>query len=110
MVIETIDDLRRETYMLKYGEICTFPQCGNAKKAFMPKHRHKKEFNCENNIVIFYDERSQAYITPYFYGIIDIFVESGYHENFSMSVPLSGWAYPELKDKWEAIQRKLAFI
>lgn len=34
MTITTITELKQEAYMMKDGEICTFPQWGNAKEAF----------------------------------------------------------------------------
>lgn len=109
MTITTITELKQEAYMMKDGEICTFPQWGNAKEAFS-KESHYMEYNYNNGIIIFYDEEREAYVIPFFEGIFDILEKAGYMRNFSMYVPLSNWDVPELKDKWEAVKGRIKLI
>lgn len=109
MTITTITELKQESYMMKDGEICTFPQWGNAKEAFSKKS-HYMEYNYNNGIIIFYDEERETYVIPFFEGIFDILAKAGYMRNFSMYVPLSNWDYPELQDKWEAVKARIKLI
>lgn len=114
MEITTITEMKQEAYLMKDGEIITFPLSGNRTNAWHYRDFHFKEYSHNGSTMAFFDEEGTMYVLPIPGTTLNrfekILKDNGYEES-EISVPLSnGFDYPELKDKWEAVKGRIKLI
>ena len=114
MTITNIIELKQESYLMKNGEKIAWRGISEKTDPFFYKN-HCREFNSNGSTLVFYDEESKCYVVPIPGNTLTIFEnilhKAGYLKNYTMQVPLSnGFDTPELKDKWEAIRRRISLI
>lgn len=114
MKITTITEMQQEAYILKDGEIITYPLSGNRTNQWYYRDRHFKVYNHNGSTMVFFDEEGTTYVLPIpgntFVRFESILQNNGYKQ-VDISVPLSnGFDFPEQKEKWDSIKSRIKLI